>query len=217
MCSCRSLFCWLWQPAVSSSLRSPSGRFWRCIKGKRKAENVFKMWSPRGLCTVSTSELWWLCSCHDSTLSHPLFPSWHILIEFSRRNQNFLTLSRLVSRHNSISCCCCVSRTPPMTSSKCVEQCTSIGSLSRLRNIYREVECPVHQQFELSALERKKATRIIALAFTQALGHTFHSVQSLFMAGDGQWLKKWDYKPGENNLEMVVKQTWIDFRWNRIN
>lgn len=50
MCSCRSLFCWLWPPAVSSSLRSPSGRFWRCIKW-REAENLFKMWSSWELCT----------------------------------------------------------------------------------------------------------------------------------------------------------------------
>lgn len=146
-------------------------------------------------CWMRSTQGW--CQCHSCDefatvivplCITPLFPSWHILIEFPRRNQNFLTLFRLVSRHNSISCCCCASRTPPMTSSKCVEQCTSIGSLSRLRNIYRGVECPVHQQFELSALERKKAKRIIALAFTRALGHIFHSVQSLFIAGDGQWL-----------------------------
>lgn len=99
------------------------------------------------------------CSPSDRVIKKVsiFFPIDIFLIEFSPYAVSItLTLFRLSSRHNSISSCYCESSTPRTTSLKYGEQCTSIGLLNRLHNIYRAGECPVHQQFEWLALKNEK-------------------------------------------------------------
>lgn len=128
-------------------------------------------WARRGL--LKASDIFCAASnCHENYRKSffnrcrcekfDSFSIWQVFNWISSYSSHCcLTLFRLSSRHNSISYCCYVSSTPPMTSSKYAEQYTSIGLLNRLRNIYRAGECPAHQQFGLLALEIKKQKELL--------------------------------------------------------